>query len=148
VRDGEALVLERWDLASGVEKRIARRVTDYNGVDLAFSPDGRHRFVVAPRRDVQAPGPTQVFDADTLDPIESPHLADAWGVAGGTRGETFVSAEQYTVDLVDTATLQPRRRLYEGPPPPNVWSTIACFALWLVFAVRLIRKRRGERGPK
>jgi hypothetical protein len=64
-------------------------------------------------------------------------------VAGGMRGDTFVTANQYSVDLCDTATFQRRRRLYEGPPRPNVWPAVGCLVVWLLaFTIRATQKRR------
>lgn len=145
LRNGESYVIETWDLSTGV----ARPGTpDVSFGELQYSPDGRRIFFTPARPAFGGDGSaTKVFDAQTLEPAPAPILSEASMIAAGMRGDTFVTANQYSVDLCDTATLRPTRRLFEGPPPPNVWPAVGCLVIWLVvFILRAARKRARQVG--
>lgn len=141
--------IERWNLATGQVRQICPEIPDGDYLLLQYSPDGRRLFFVN-RSPAWGPrvvrSTTQVFDAETLEPIAAIGMSDVAEVAGGLRGSTFITAGQYSVDLHDTATLQPLRRLYKGPSPPNLWPAVCGLGLWsIAFTVRTVRKRRSRR---
>lgn len=145
--NGESYSIITWELSNGRVRRVAPRVSGYR--ELSYSPDGRRLFYTADAGGYHAVGPdrsaAQVFDAQTLEPLAAPALIDAPQIAGGMRGKTFVTTNKVSVDLRETATLQPRRRLYEGRQWPNVWPAVGCFMLWLiVLAIRLRRKTAAD----
>ncbi len=140
--------IERWELSSGQVRRIFPPFQDNDYLELRYSPDGRRLFFIS-RSPAWGPrvvrSTTQVFDSQTLEPVPI-GMRDIADIAGGLRGDTFITAGQYSVDLRDTATLQPLRRLYEGPSPPNLWPAVCGFGLWsIAFTVRTVRKRRSRR---
>lgn len=142
--------IERWELSTGQVRRIFPQVPNGNDLlQLRYLPDGHRLFFVTRKSPASGPrgdgATTQVFDAETLEPAAAIGMSDVGEIAGSMRGDKFITAGQYTVELRDTTTLQPLRRLYEGPSPPNVWPAVCGVALWgIVFTVRSVRnlKRR------
>ena len=106
---------------------------------VAYLPGGR-RLALA------GPSGMKLLDAATLQPLPEEQLEDVAYLASSARGDLVLTGDMTSIDLRDATTLRPRRRLFEGAPPPNILPGLLGMVIWLfVFGVRRVGSLRRSR---
>ncbi|HVX13478.1 MAG TPA: hypothetical protein VHC22_20000 [Pirellulales bacterium] len=140
--------VERWELSTGHVERMSTSVPlagefslrDIDGYTLDWLPDSRHLLLT------DSLWGRQVLDSTTGEWHSIDDRGPMVRFAAGLRGDTLIAATPDVIELWDAATLRPRRRLYEGPLPPNLWPAIVGLVLWLsIFAVHRVRRHSRVR---
>lgn len=131
--------IEKWVLKNGEARVVPLRAPgDRLGSQshyhtITFLPDDRTLVVGAAGRGLKA------LDSSTLAPRPETDMSKLWRVAAGQRGDLFIATDMRNVELWNTATLRPNKRLFEANAPPDHRLAACGLAVWLIVIV--VRRR-------
>lgn len=134
--------IEKWVLKNGEARVVPLRAAgDRLGSQshyhtITFLPDDRTLVVGAAGRGLKA------LDSSTLAPRPETDMSKLWRVAAGQRGDLFIATDMRNVELWNTATLRPNKRLFEANAPPDHRLAACGVAVWLIVIV--VRRRQAR----